>query len=127
MFDELSAPCPRRLRVRPSLQVAGQRVPAYGFLVVVAVGLFSLVGVMLGTSLERMLWVSGALILVGLLLVEGRLWGRTSPQVATILWRQLRRPRRMRLAPRNIILPAEVAESRAMARRPRWQMEAPDA
>jgi hypothetical protein len=120
----LIASVPRRLRVRPSIQVAGTRVPARGFLLGVGVLFLGGMAVILGADLERTLWITGSLALIGLLLLEGRLWGRSTREVALIVGRHLCRPRRMRLTCAVIVLPPEAEQAPAVVvRRPRWQTE----
>lgn len=125
MPSMLSAPVPRNLRVRPTLQIAaGTRLPAHGFLLVVGCVSLGGMAVMFGANLERTAWVVGALMIAGLFVVEGRLWGRDVRAAGSILARHARRPRRLRLAPLSVELPPEAASAPAMpSRRPRWQTE----
>jgi hypothetical protein len=121
MADGLHAPVPRRLRVRSSIQVAGTRVPASAFLTVMGGGFAGMVGVILGADFERVVWATGTLVLGGLLIVEGRLWGRSSHEVAAIVVRHARRQRRMRLGQQTIVLPGESRGMAGVPRRPRWE------
>lgn len=121
MSEGHQAPVPRRLRVRSSIQVAGYRVPARAFLTVMGGGFTGMVAVILGADFERAVWATGSLVLGGLLIVEGRLWGRSSREVAAIVFCHARRPRRMRLGPQTIVLPPETAGTTGLPRRPRWE------
>jgi hypothetical protein len=116
----LSAPVPRNLRVRSSIQVASARVPARAFLI--AAGLIFGGGVLIvaGADVVRTAKVTSALIIIGLLIFEFRCWGRSMSEVVRILIRHTRRPRRLRLEPRIIVLPPETSTASA-PRRPRWQ------
>lgn len=120
MDTNLRAPVPRRLRVRGSIQVAGTRVPARGFAVAMVAAFLGVVAIVLGCDLERTLYVAGALALGSVAIVEGRLWGRSAREVAAIAARHARRPRRMRLAPQMVFVPA-VTEVQTAVRRPRWE------
>lgn len=122
MNDYLSAVVPRRLRVRASVQIAGMRLPARSFLMIVGMLAVGGIAVSLGATIERTIWVSGGLIFVGLALLEGRMWGRSSRDAAGIVWRHLSRTKRLRATQLQAILPQE--ESLMLApslQRPRWQ------
>lgn len=125
MPEMLSAPVPRNLRVRPTLQIAaGTRLPAHGFFLVVGCVSLGGMAIMLGANLERTAWAVGALMTVGLVVVEGRVWGRDVRAAGAILVRHASRPRRMRLAPLSVDLPPVAAStSIGLSRRPRWQTE----
>jgi hypothetical protein len=116
----LSAPVPRNLRVRSSIQLSSTRVPARAFLIVA--GLIFCGGLMIvgGADLLRTARLIGALIIVGLLVFELRCWGRSSREVTHILTRHYRRPRQVRLDPLLLTLPLET-EAVSAARAPRWQ------
>lgn len=122
MGDYLSAAVPRRLRLRASVQVAGMRLPARSFLLIVGVMAIGGIAISLGASIERTIWVSGGLIFVGLAMLEGRIWGRSSRDTARIVWRHLNRPKRLRAIQPRAILPPEAASMPAPSlQRPRWQ------
>lgn len=116
----LSASVPRNLRVRSSIQVASARVPARAFLI--AAGLIFGGGVLIvaGADVVRTTQATGVLIIIGLLIFEFRYWGRSMGGVVHILIRHARRPRRLRLEPRMVVLPPEASAAPAL-RRPRWQ------
>ena len=118
----LSASIPRNLRVRSSIQVASARVPARAFLI--AAGLIFGGGVLIvaGADVVRTAKVTSALIIIGLLIFEFRCWGRSMSEVVRILIRHTRRPRRLRLEPRIVVLPPETSAAHAL-RRPRWQSQ----
>ena len=119
----LQAVVPRNLRVRASVQVGGQRLPARGFILVAGCVFVGGLAVVFGADVQQTLWVVTALALAGLVLVEGRLWGRSSQEIARIVALHARRPHRLRRAPVMLTLPAETASRTSAARRPRW-MEA---
>jgi hypothetical protein len=116
----LSAHVPRHLRVRSSIQLSSTRVPARAFLIVA--GLIFLGGLLVvgGADLMRTLRLTGALIIVSLIVFELRCWGRSMREVVRILTRHYRRPRRLRLDPCMLSVPAESYKAPA-ARRPRWK------
>jgi len=116
----LSAHVPRNLRVRSSIQLSSTRVPARAFLIVA--GLIFCGGLMIvaGAELMRTIQLTGALIVVGLVVFELRWWGRSTREVGRILARHYRRQRRLRLEPLMLTLPAEIHPI-SVARRPRWQ------
>lgn len=116
----LSAHVPRNLRVRSSIQISSTRVPARAFLIVA--GLIFCGGLMIvaGAELVRTVRLTGALIVLSLLIFELRCWGRSTREVGRILLRHYRRPRRLRFAPLLIALPAEI-QLPPVTRRPRWQ------
>ncbi len=116
----LSAPVPRNLRVRASVQLGGTRVPARAFLI--CAGLLFGGGLLMvaGTDLLRTVRLTGALIVFALAIFELRCWGRSTLEVARILVRHARRPRRLRPQQSWVILPPEAA-SADPPRRPRWQ------
>jgi hypothetical protein len=118
----LSARVPRNLRVRASIQLASTRVPARTFLI--AAGLIFVGGLLIvaGADLIKMVRLTGALIVVSLVVFELRCWGRSTRAVVRILWRHYRRPRQLRLDPLIIMVPSELSTA-ATARRPRWQPE----
>ena len=103
----LSAPVPRNLRVRASVQLGGTRVPARAFLI--CAGLLFVGGMLVvaGADLLRTVRMTGALIVFAL---------------ARILVRHVRRPRRLRPQQSWVILPPEAAPADP-PRRPRWQQE----
>jgi hypothetical protein len=116
----LSAPVPRNLRVRSSIQISSTRVPARAFLIVA--GLIFCGGLLIvgGADLLRTVKLTGALMVVGLVLFELRCWGRSIGEVGSILARHYRRPRRLRLDLLVCTLPA-VPSSISTMRQPRWQ------
>jgi hypothetical protein len=116
----LHARIPRGLRVRASVQVAGQRLPAVGFILVAGVVFGGGMLVVFGADLERTMWLTGFVAVAGLVAVEGRLWGRVAPEVARIAVRHYRRPGRLRRVPVLVALPAEVSRTPIAARNPRW-------
>jgi hypothetical protein len=119
----LHALVPRNLRVRASVQVGGQRIPALGFILVAALVFIGGMLVVFGADPERTVWLVVAAALLGLVAVEGRLWGRPAREVVRIVGRHYRRPRRLRRSPVVITLPAEVARPSVAPRRPRWMEE----
>lgn len=119
----LQAYVPRNLRVRASVQIASQRLPAKGFILVAGVVFIGGLLVVFGADLERVVWVVGLVMAVGLVVVEGRLWGRSSQEIARIVMRHYRRPRRLRRVPITLTLPVEAVSTSAAARRPRWMEE----
>ena len=118
----LNAPVPRNLRVRSSIQISSTRVPARAFLIVA--GLIFCGGLLIvgGADLLRTVKLTGALIILGLVLFELRCWGRSIGEVGSILARHYRRPRRLRLEPRLLTLPA-APSSVSTIRQPRWQRD----
>lgn len=122
----LHALVPRNLRVRSSMQVAGQRLPATGFLLVAGVVFLAGVAIVFGADLERAIWASGLAALAGLIAVEGRLWGRSSREVVRIVARHYGRPGQLRRAPVTLVLPPLAGDPQVPTRRPRW-MEVRDA
>ncbi|MCS6939737.1 MAG: hypothetical protein RMJ55_05745 [Roseiflexaceae bacterium] len=122
MNDYLSASMPRRLRLRASVQIAGMRLPARAFLMGIGVMAIGGIAISLGADIERTIWVSGGLIVIGLAVLEGRVWGRSSRDVAGIVWRHLNRPKRLRLSQPQVTLPSEEAFAPAVRlQRPHWQ------
>ena len=116
----LSAPVPRNLRVRASVQLGGTRVPARAFLICASLLFAGGLLVVAGADLLRTVRLTGALILLALAVFELRCWGRSTREVVHILARHVRRPHRLRLERPLVMLPPEapVAE---LPRRPRWQ------
>ena len=116
----LSAHVPRNLRVRGSIQLASTRVPARTFLIVA--GLLFVGGLLVvgGADLMRIVKMTAALIIICLIVFELRCWGRSTREVARILWHHYRRPRQLRLDPLVVALPVEISIA-ATTRRPRWQ------
>lgn len=122
MSDYLSAVVPRRLRLRASVQIAGMRLPARAFLMIVGVIAIGGIAISLGADIERTIWVGGGLIVPGLALLEGQVWGRSSRDAAGIVWRHFNRPKRLRASQPQVILPPEASSMPAlMLQRPRWQ------
>ena len=121
MEQYLSAPVPRRLRVRASLTIGSKRVPLRIFALGATVCVIGILAIIGGADLTTALWWGGAIVLVGLIMLEGRLWSRDSRQVAAIVIRHLRRPRTLRLDTLTITIPSEAEEQRALPlRSPRW-------
>ena len=116
----LSAPVPRNLRVRASIQVASTRIPARAFLI--TAGLIFVGGLMVvaGADIMQTVKLTGVLIMIGLAVFELRCWGRSTTEVTRLLLRHVRRCHRLRLEPRSITLPSETSVAPA-PRRPRWQ------
>lgn len=122
MSDYLSAAQPRRLRLRASVQIAGIRLPARSFLMSIGVITVGGIAISLGANIERAIWVSGGLIFIGLAVLEGRVWGRSSCEAVGIVWRHLNRPRRLRATQPQAILPPEASLMPAPPlQRPHWQ------
>lgn len=116
----LSAPVPRNLRVQSSIQISSTRVPARAFLIVATLifcGGLLIVG---GADLLRTVKLTGAMIIMGLLLFEFHCWDRSMGEVGSILVRHYRRPRRLRLDPIVLTLPAAPSSVSAV-RQPRWR------
>ena len=120
----LHAPVPRALRVRASVQIAGQRLPALGFLFVAGVVFLGGIAVVFGAHLEQVVWATGVAALIGLVALEGRLWGRSSHEILRIVARHYRRPGRLWRAVATLVLPTQEAGSTVAVRRPRWMDEA---
>ena len=116
----VSAPVPRNLRVRSSIQISSTRIPARAFLIVA--GLIFCGGLLIvgGADLMRTVRLTGALILIALAVFELRCWGRSMREVVQILIRHVLRPHRLRLDVVMLTLPPEVSRS-ASTGRPRWQ------
>ena len=116
----LSAPVPRNLRVRASVQLGGTRVPARAFLI--CAGLLFVGGMLVvaGADLLRTVRLTGAEIVLALAVFELRCWGRSTREVARILIRHACRPRRLRLERSLVMLPPEALMAE-LSRRPRWQ------
>jgi hypothetical protein len=87
----LSAPVPRNLRVRSSIQVASTRIPARAFLI--AAGLIFVGGliVVAGADILKTIKLTGVLIVIGLAVFEMRCWGRSTTEVTRLLLRHVRR------------------------------------
>lgn len=115
------APVPRNLRVRASITIANKRMPLQMFLLVVGTLCAGGLAVIGGADLSRTVRVVGALIVLGLLIFELRVWGRSTRAAIGILLRHIRRPRQLRPGQLTIALPPEVHTAPA-ARRPRWQV-----
>jgi hypothetical protein len=120
MQHYLSAPIPRRLRVRASLTIGSKRVPLRIFILVAVVSVIAILAIIGGSDLTTTLWWSGAVIISGLIVLEGRLWGRDSKQIAIILTRHLRRKRTLRLNRPIISISSEAEEPHSARRGPRW-------
>lgn len=118
----LSAPVPRNLRVRSSIQIASTRIPARAF--VMAAGLIFLGGLLVvaGADILKTVKLTGVMIVIGLAVFELRCWGRSTVEVTRILLRHARRTHRLRLEPVILILPPETNPA-PLLRRPRWQTE----
>jgi hypothetical protein len=124
MSDYLSVAPPRRLRLHASVQIAGIRLPARAFLMSVGILTAGGIAITLGADIERTIWASGCLIFLGLALLEGRFWGRSSREAAGIVWRHLQRPKRLRLIQPHMALPPEEALSPVLKpRRPHWHYQ----
>lgn len=122
MSDYLSAVVPRTLRLRASVQIAGMRLPARTFLMIVGVIAAGGIAISLGADIERATWISGGLIVLGLALLEGHVWGRSSRDATGIVWRHLNRSKRLRTNQPRITLPPERSVVQAITLpRPHWQ------
>jgi len=118
----VSAHVPRHLRVRASIQISSRRVPARAFLIVAGLAFLGGLMVVAGADLMPTVRLTGALIILGLVVFELRCWGRSVPEVVRILIRHYCRPRQLWLDPHIVIVPIGAAMSPAV-RRPRWQLE----
>jgi hypothetical protein len=118
----LHAFVPRNLRVRSSVQVAGQRLPATGFLLVAGTVFLGGLAVVFGAELERTIWGVAIAALIGLVVVEGRLYGRSSREVAQLIARHYQRTGTLRRTPTTIMLRPEPMNAQS-ARLPRWMDE----
>jgi hypothetical protein len=117
----LSAPVPRNLRVRSSIQLSSTRVPARAFLIVAGLVFVGGLLIVAGADLMPTVRIMAALIVASLVVFELRCWGRSVPEVVRILARHYRRPRQLRLTPLMVVLPTEIDV--VAVRRPRWQTE----
>jgi hypothetical protein len=116
----LSAHVPRNLRVRSSIQLSSTRVPARAFLIVAGLVFCGGLLIVAGSELMRTIRLTRMLIIIGLVVFELRCWGRSTREVGRMLARHYRRPRRLRIEPIMLTLPAEIHPI-SVARRPRWQ------
>ena len=116
----LSAPVPRNLRVRSSIQLASARIPARAF--VIAAGLIFIGGLMVvaGADLVKTSQLIGVAVVIGLVVFELRCWGRSTIEVIRILLRHALQTHRLRLEPVTINLQPETNPA-PLPRRPRWQ------
>lgn len=119
-MERLCAPVPRHLRVRASVTIGNTRVSARAFLLAVGLLVGGALAVLMGAALTPTVQCLGVLLVGGLLLLEGRVWGRSIPAVGRIMLRHLRRPRHMRRVPILRTLPTDDPKI-TPARRPRWQ------
>jgi hypothetical protein len=108
------------LRVRASLTIGAKRVPLRIFVSAAVVSVIAILAVIGGADLTATLWWSGAIIVAGLIVLEGRLWGRDSKQVAAILTRHIRRARTLRLSRPTSSIPSEAEHPYSALRAPRW-------
>jgi len=121
MHQSLSASVPRRLRVRASLTLGAKRIPLRSFILGAAICTIGIVALIGGADMTATLWWGGASSVAGLIVLEGRWWGRDSRQIMTIIVRQLRRSRTLRIVPRTYTLPSQVEPSNtSVSRKPRW-------
>ena len=118
----LSAYIPRNLRIRASIQLASTRVGARAFVIVA--GLIFVGGLLIVAGAELMGTVKliGALIIVSLFMFELQCWGRSTREVARIVWRHYRRPHQLRSESRLLTVPNEISRASHL-RRPRWQTD----
>ena len=116
----LRAPVPRNLRVRSSVQIAGARVSARAFLLCASLIVTGGLAIVAGATLGRAVTLTSVAIVLGLVTFELRCWGRSTPEVVRLVLRHYRRPRRLRLEPVVVVLPAETTAA-TTTRRPRWQ------
>jgi hypothetical protein len=116
----LSAPVPRNLRVRSSIQLASARIPARAF--VIAAGLIFVGGLLViaGADLVKTSQFTGVAVVIGLVVFELRCWGRSTIEVIRILLRHALQTHRLRLEPVILVLPP-VTNPAPLPRRPRWQ------
>ncbi|MEN9935043.1 MAG: hypothetical protein RLZZ387_1622 [Chloroflexota bacterium] len=119
MNDFLSAPVPRNLRVRASLQVASTRLPARSFVLLMALVLVGGLAVARGADLTTTAQSLGAVAAVSITALEGRWWGYSTWALAWMAAAHLARPGQLELGPQEIALPPE-APSAPVSRRPRW-------
>lgn len=117
----LSAPVPRNLRVRSSIQVASTRIPARAFLIAAALIFLGGLMVVAGADIMKTVKLTGVLIVIGLFVFELRCWGRSTTEVTRLLLRHARRRHRLRLERRSMTLPPETSAA-PTPRRPRWQV-----
>jgi hypothetical protein len=108
------------LRVRASIQLGSTRVPARAFLITTGLIFIGGLLVVAGAELAKTAKLIGALVLLALVVFELRCWCRSTSEVARILLRHVRRPRRIRPEGRIVTLAVEAATA-PLARRPRWQ------
>lgn len=116
----LVAHVPRNLRVRSSIQVSSTRVPARAFVIICGLVFVGGMLVIAGADLMETVRMTGVTIVLALAVFELRVWGRSTQQVARIIWRHEQRPRQLRLEPLVITVPAENSPPPAL-RRPCWQ------
>lgn len=118
----LTAPVPRNLRVRSSIQIASTRIPTRAFLI--AAGLIFIGGLLVvaGADLVKTSQLTGVAIVIGLVVFELRCWGRSTVEVTRILLQHARQTHRLCLEPIILILPPETNPV-PLLRRPRWQTE----
>jgi hypothetical protein len=121
----LSAPVPRNLRVRSSIQISSTRVPARAFLIVATLIFCGGLLIIGGADLLRTVKLTGALMIIALLLFEFRCWGRSMSEVGSILARHFRRLRQLGLEPILLTLPA-APSSVSTIRQPRWRSSLDD-
>jgi hypothetical protein len=119
----LHALVPRNLRVRSSVQVAGQRLPATGFLLVAGTVFLGGLAIVFGADIERTVWFVALVALAGLILVEGRVYGRSSREVVRLVVRHYRRPVYLRRMRATVVLQPLATNSQQPARLPRWMDE----
>lgn len=119
----LQALVPRRLRVRSSVQLAGQRISARVFWLGVGVLFCGGLLLIVGFGLNGIVRLGGAVFVLGLLVFEVRWSGRSTLEFVRILIRYARRPRELRLEQLLISLPPET-QAVATPPRPRWQAPA---
>jgi hypothetical protein len=121
--DYLSAPVPRSLRVRASLQIGGTRLPARSFVLLMALLLVSGIAIARGADLVGTAQVAGVLAAAGMTLLEGRWWGYSSAALAGLLLTHIARPRTLELSSRFTSLPPQ-GDTAPTMRRPLWRQEA---
>jgi len=114
MEEWLWSPVPRRLRVRGTVVVGHTRLPLRVFLIGAGFGAVAALLVVLGAPIARVA-LSAPVCGITLLMVEGSWAGRSTRAVIEIGLAHLFRPRRLRLQPVALVLPADQAQSSGRA------------
>lgn len=119
----LQAQVPRNLKVRSSVQLAGQRISARVFWFGVSILFCGGLMLIAGFHLSSIVRLGGALFVLGLLVFEVRWWGRSTMEFVRIVLLYVRRSRKVRLEQLMISLPPET-QAVVTPARPRWQAPA---